>query len=121
MKLRMKDSSKPWSSPCGSTQTVKMRSSVEDSCAQNVCLWGLGRKKDTSVSLRDMSVGPKRGALQLRHDDSHDLHIPRPRRHRDASVILGDSMFLPIHDDPQHALLHLKMLVLPQVDMQRGA
>lgn len=40
VKLRMKDSSKPWSSPCGSTQTVKTRSSVEDSCAQNVCLRG---------------------------------------------------------------------------------
>lgn len=45
MKLRMKDSSKPWSSPCGSTQTVKMRSSVEDACAQNVCLWGLGKEE----------------------------------------------------------------------------
>lgn len=30
-------------------------------------------------------------------------------------------MFLPVHDDPQHALLHLKVLVLPEVDMQRRA
>lgn len=30
-------------------------------------------------------------------------------------------MFLPVHNDPQHSLLHLKVLVLPEVDVQRRA
>lgn len=48
-------------------------------------------------------------------------HIPRPRRHRDAPVALGNSVLLPVDHDSEHALVHLKVLVLPEVDVQRRA
>lgn len=38
LKLRMKLSSNPWSRSSGSTQTLKIKSLVEDECAQNLCL-----------------------------------------------------------------------------------
>lgn len=48
-------------------------------------------------------------------------HIPRSRGDRDSPVVLCDSMLLPIHNDPENALLHLKVLVLAEVDVQRRA
>lgn len=49
------------------------------------------------------------------------FHIPRPRRHGDAPVALGHGVLPPVDDDAQNALLHLKVLVLAEVDVQRRA
>lgn len=115
MKLRMKDSSKPWSRPCGSTHTVKMRSSVEDSCAQNVCL--RGRTSDDIGQLMSECYGSQVQSAQV-NVLSFEPYLPRSRRYRDRPVVLGHSMLLPINNDPKHPLLHLKGLVLAEVDVQ---
>lgn len=50
VRLRMKLWSKPWSRPSGSTHTLKIKSLVEDECAQNLCLYRSCRRSGAQDS-----------------------------------------------------------------------